>query len=274
MRTSSLAALSLLASLVVAAPCALAQPSTASVYVLSSMRESTAARRPVWSGVADPGRVVTLSLDGRLLGTASVDAGGSWAFVAPVDLGAGAHSFGAWVTGSDPLGDTAVRHTFSVVACGASADCEGATPVCDGAACRACRDDRECADDARPLCSRRGATLGMCVAPAPALTTPAAGRAVGETCDVAGRALAGSTVAVLVDGREAGRSVADARGVFSYALTGLARAWHTVAAAQVEAGVVGEAGEGSRVLAVACVDDDACGDGRRCELGRFACVAR
>lgn len=238
----------------------------------SSGGSVTAARRPVFSGFADPGRVVVLSLDGRLMGRASPDADGQWSFVAPVELRDGAHLVGAWIDGTDPLGAGAVMRDLAVTACAASASCAGATPVCDAASsrCRACAHDDECAEGA---CSLRGDTRGMCVARPPALTSPQAGSALGgERRAVTGVASAPfATVAVLVDGREEGRAQADARGRFTYALSpSIERAWHDVSVAQVERGLVGPEGEARRFLAVACADDRDCGAGR-CDLARFAC---
>ena len=260
------------ASLVCLAPAAVRAQAAPPVQLLSSLAPTTAARRPVWSGLTEPARTVVLSLDGRILGSARADAHGRWVFASPLDLTAGAHHLGAWVSGTDPLGDNAVRRSFSVAGCTDASSCEGATPVCDADAslCRACRFDAECAGEGS-RCALSGPTRGMCVAPPPVVTVPAAGSALDARGLVMGTAAPNASVAILVDGGEVARVLADERGTFAWSAAGLPRAWHEISAAVVESGLVGAPGPSNRAIVVECVDDAACG-GRRCEPARFVCA--
>jgi len=246
------------------------------VHLTTAPRPS-ASRRPVLRGVAAPGAAVRLSLDGRDLGRTRARRDGRWSFVPPTHLRDGEHTVGVWMEGSDPLGPTAARGELTVTRCDASADCGGATPVCElnAGRCVACESDTECVDPSRPVCARSGEAAGMCLPPPPTVTSPEAGYAVGGARRaVEGAAQPGATVAVLVDDVEVGRAEADAAGRWRFELPSVERAWHQVSAAHVEDGVVGPRAEGRRFLAVACAVDADCGAGGRCDLAAFACAAR
>jgi VCBS repeat-containing protein len=72
--------------------------------------------KPVITGTADVGTTVNVYDGARLLGTAKVDASGSWTFTAPADLKLGSHSFSAIAvssTGSFGTASTAMAVTIS-----------------------------------------------------------------------------------------------------------------------------------------------------------------
>ncbi|MCE9672523.1 Ig-like domain-containing protein [Myxococcus stipitatus] len=60
-------------------------------------------QRPTLSGTAQPGTTVTVTVDGTVLGTAPVDAGGQWTFTPAVDLSQGPHT--ATATATDAAGN-------------------------------------------------------------------------------------------------------------------------------------------------------------------------
>ncbi|WP_253910537.1 Ig-like domain-containing protein [Pyxidicoccus fallax] len=60
-------------------------------------------QRPTFAGTADPGTVVTVVVDGVVLGTAPVDVNGDWTFPCPVDLIQGPHTVVA--TSTDTAGN-------------------------------------------------------------------------------------------------------------------------------------------------------------------------
>ena len=51
--------------------------------------------KPVINGTAEAGTTVNIYDGARLLGTATVSAGGTWSFTPPTDLKSGKHSFSA-----------------------------------------------------------------------------------------------------------------------------------------------------------------------------------
>lgn len=161
--------------------------------------------------------------------------------------------------------------------CDTSAECSGTTPVCDihASRCTACESDTECVAEGRSVCSQSGLTQGMCVAPAPEVTSPADGNAIhaGQRV-VEGRGAPGTMVVVLVDNRVQAGAVVGADGRFTCELPEMEGGWHQVTAAHVESGVIASPGEGRRVFAAGCLTDSECGDGRRCALESLTCVAR
>ena len=70
-------------------------------------------RTPAYSGTGEPGAMVTVSVDGTAVGTATVASDGTWTLTGSTPLGNGAHT--ATVTATDPAGNTASdSSTFTV----------------------------------------------------------------------------------------------------------------------------------------------------------------
>ncbi|WP_082282730.1 Ig-like domain-containing protein [Myxococcus hansupus] len=76
---------------------------------------SVPTQQPVISGTAEPGTVVTVTVDGNVLGSAPVDANGDWTFTPPAPLDQGSHT--VTVTSTDAAGnvsDPSAPTTFTV----------------------------------------------------------------------------------------------------------------------------------------------------------------
>jgi hypothetical protein len=70
---------------------------------------------PTYSGTAEPGSTVSISVDGTVVGTALADASGSWSFTPTTPLAEGSHSVNA--TATDAAGNTGPQsntNTFTV----------------------------------------------------------------------------------------------------------------------------------------------------------------
>ncbi|WP_240357922.1 Ig-like domain-containing protein [Myxococcus vastator] len=106
---------------------------------------SVPTQQPVISGTAQPGTLVTVTVDGDVLGTAPVDANGDWTFTPPVMLDQGPHTVTATATDaagnvSDPIAptsftvDTVAPDAPEITMPGNGATLAIATPVFEGTA--------------------------------------------------------------------------------------------------------------------------------------------
>jgi uncharacterized protein (TIGR03382 family) len=70
---------------------------------------------PAYSGTAEPGSMVTVIVDGALVGTTTANAGGTWTFTPAVALADGAHTVRATATdGAGNTGPSSSTNTFTV----------------------------------------------------------------------------------------------------------------------------------------------------------------
>ncbi|MFP2957252.1 Ig-like domain-containing protein [Myxococcus sp. 1LA] len=76
---------------------------------------SVPTQQPVISGTATPGTLVTVTVDGEVLGTVPVDVNGDWTFTPPVALGQGEHTVTATATdAAGNVSDPSAPTTFTV----------------------------------------------------------------------------------------------------------------------------------------------------------------
>lgn len=166
------------------------------------------------------------------------------------------------LSNADCSGSTPVCNPMSraCVACLSNMDCSGATPICNVASnvCRPCNPMNaavDCPNAGRPFCSSMGATSGTCVQAPPTITNPMNGSSSTNTRPVIrGRATPGQVVRVYIDGMPVGDATADADGNWSLPVAaGLTGGMHTVAAANVDAMVVGPQGTPSTFTITMCM---------------------
>lgn len=94
-----------------------ATTTTTSVSLTSIVSGQTTAGQPIFSGGAAPGAKITITIQSDLVtGTVYADAGGSWTWMPPSELGAGTHT--ATITATDSSGNVTTTSANFVVAHG------------------------------------------------------------------------------------------------------------------------------------------------------------
>jgi hypothetical protein len=244
--------------------------------------------RPTVRGTAAPGATVRVFIDGMPVGDATADAAGNWSLPLTAGLTAGMHTAAASNVNGMTVGPQGTSVTFTVTACMTSADCRGATPVCDAMSmlCRPC--DPAMATDCReprPMCVAAGENAGRCVATTVTITEPANGAmTASRRPDIRGVGAPNSTVAIIVDGMEVGRATTDANGDFTFTPTmDLPAGMHTIAGAPVtgggadagaDGGMTGMAGPSITITITTCSTSAECGGGTPiCDTMSRACRA-
>ncbi len=260
--------------------------------ITSPMNGGTTGDRPVVRGTGTPSSTVEVYIDGMRVGTAPTDAAGNFEFTPTMPLTPGMHNVTAANVGpGTTVGPTGMPVGFTVsmgTMCTSNTDCSGRTPICDGTTrtCRACSPTSatDCAAP-RPTCSTTGDTAGMCIATVPTITSPTEGGSTpSQRPEIRGVGTPGTTVVIIIDGREVGRATVDMDGNFRYTPTmDLPRGPHTVAGAPVtgdpdggvDGGVVGTPGPTVRFNVAPCTSDlDCSGATPVCDTTRGICIAR
>jgi uncharacterized repeat protein (TIGR01451 family) len=190
---------------------------------------------PTLTGTAPVGSVVTIMLNGVVVGTSTAVAG-TWTLT--VSLAIGTYTVNATDTvggGATAVTSTSSNsNTFQIVACLTNANCSAPTPYCNATShtCVQCATNGECPTGA--TCS----VAGACVLAAPVVVTPANGSSSSDPITViSGTAVPGSTVDIYVNGVLAGSSTTSATGAWTLNVGPLALgAYTTYATASVGAG--------------------------------------